>query len=78
MPNFCSRSSTAGDIVCNIGDLLMLWPDDRFKTMFHRVRAPMDPETDYYEPRYSIAFFDQSCECLLMVSIGQSVSKLTT
>lgn len=38
----------------------------------------MDPETDYYELRYSIAFFDQSCECLLMVSIGQSVSKLTT
>lgn len=51
----------AGDIVCNIGDLLMSWSDDRFKSTFHRVRAPMDPETDYYGPRYSIAFFNQPC-----------------
>ncbi|OCK75736.1 iron/ascorbate family oxidoreductase [Lepidopterella palustris CBS 459.81] len=51
----------AGDIVCNIGDLLMSWSDDRFKSTFHRVRAPMDPQTDYYGPRYSIAFFNQPC-----------------
>ncbi|KAK4997554.1 hypothetical protein LTR66_003033 [Elasticomyces elasticus] len=50
-----------GDIVCNIGDLLMSWSDDRFKSTFHRVKAPTDPETDYYGPRYSIAFFNQPC-----------------
>ncbi|KAK4497960.1 hypothetical protein PRZ48_010616 [Zasmidium cellare] len=50
-----------GDIVCNIGDLLMSWSDDRFKSTFHRVKAPTDPETDYFGPRYSIAFFNQPC-----------------
>ncbi|KAK8134887.1 leucoanthocyanidin dioxygenase, partial [Apiospora sp. TS-2023a] len=29
-----------GSIVCNIGDLLMSWSDDRFKSTFHRVKAP--------------------------------------
>ncbi|KAK3112056.1 hypothetical protein LTR53_012077, partial [Teratosphaeriaceae sp. CCFEE 6253] len=43
----------AGDIVCNIGDLLMSWSDDRFKSTFHRVKAPSEPD-DYYGPRYSI------------------------
>lgn len=50
-----------GDIVCNIGDLLMSWSDDRFKSTFHRVKAPTDPEQDYFGPRYSIAFFNQAC-----------------
>ncbi|KAK4903416.1 hypothetical protein LTR27_000347 [Elasticomyces elasticus] len=50
----------AGDVVCNIGDLLMSWSDDRFKSTFHRVKAPSDPD-DYYGPRYSIAFFNQPC-----------------
>jgi isopenicillin N synthase-like dioxygenase len=49
-----------GDIVCNIGDLLMSWSDDRFKSTFHRVKAPSEPG-DYYGPRYSIAFFNQPC-----------------
>ncbi|KAF2769518.1 leucoanthocyanidin dioxygenase [Teratosphaeria nubilosa] len=52
-----------GDIVCNIGDLLMSWSDDRFKSTFHRVKAPSEPG-DYFGPRYSIAFFNQPClEC---------------
>ncbi|KAI7201653.1 Clavaminate synthase-like protein [Hortaea werneckii] len=49
-----------GDIVCNIGDLLMSWSDDRFKSTFHRVKAPSE-EGDYFGPRYSIAFFNQPC-----------------
>jgi len=48
----------AGDIICNIGDLLMSWSDDRFKSTFHRVKAPCEPG-DYYDERYSIAFFSQ-------------------
>ncbi|KAI7458795.1 Clavaminate synthase-like protein [Hortaea werneckii] len=49
-----------GDIVCSIGDLLMSWSDDRFKSTFHRVKAPSE-EGDYFGPRYSIAFFNQPC-----------------
>jgi isopenicillin N synthase-like dioxygenase len=29
----------AGDIICNIGDLMMSWSDDRFKSTFHRVKV---------------------------------------
>ncbi|KAF2732399.1 oxidoreductase domain-containing protein [Polyplosphaeria fusca] len=47
-------------IVCNVGDLLMSWSDDRFKSTFHRVKAPSEPH-DYYGERYSIAFFNQPC-----------------
>ncbi|GAB1740290.1 hypothetical protein NU219Hw_g5404t1 [Hortaea werneckii] len=49
-----------GDIVCNIGDLLMSWSDDSFKSTFHRVKAPSE-DGDYFGPRYSIAFFNQPC-----------------
>jgi isopenicillin N synthase-like dioxygenase len=50
-----------GEIVCNIGDLLMSWSDDRFKSTFHRVKAP-EEEGDYFGDRYSIAFFNQPCK----------------
>lgn len=45
-------------IICNIGDLLMSWSDDRFKSTFHRVKAPSEAG-DFYGERYSIAFFNQ-------------------
>ncbi|ATY61352.1 oxidoreductase domain containing [Cordyceps militaris] len=45
-------------IICNIGDLLMSWSDDRFKSTLHRVKAPCEPG-DFYGERYSIAFFNQ-------------------
>jgi len=48
-------------IVCNIGDLLMSWSDDRFKSTFHRVKAPSE-EGDFFGERYSIAFFNQPCK----------------
>ncbi|KZZ98853.1 oxidoreductase domain containing protein [Moelleriella libera RCEF 2490] len=48
----------ANAIICNIGDLLMSWSDDRFKSTLHRVKAPCDPD-DYYGERYSIAYFNQ-------------------
>lgn len=47
-----------GSIICNIGDMLMRWSDDRFKSTFHRVKAPTEPG-DFYGERYSIAFFNQ-------------------
>lgn len=39
----------------------MSWSDDRFKSTFHRVKAPCEPG-DYYGERYSMAFFNQPCK----------------
>ncbi|KLU88280.1 hypothetical protein MAPG_07267 [Magnaporthiopsis poae ATCC 64411] len=50
-----------GLVVCNIGDLLMSWSDDRFKSTYHRVKAPCE-EGDYYGERFSMAFFNQPCK----------------
>jgi isopenicillin N synthase-like dioxygenase len=50
-----------GEIVCNIGDLLMSWSDDRFKSTFHRVKTPSVVGEDYFGPRYSMAYFNQPC-----------------
>jgi isopenicillin N synthase-like dioxygenase len=36
----------------------MSWSDDRFKSTYHRVKAPCEPG-DYFGERYSIAFFNQ-------------------
>ncbi|KAH0841900.1 putative leucoanthocyanidin dioxygenase [Fonsecaea pedrosoi] len=52
-------------IICNIGDLLMSWSDDRFKSTFHRVKAPSEPD-DFYGERYSIAFFNQPCRDVII------------
>ncbi|CAF1117356.1 unnamed protein product [Didymodactylos carnosus] len=46
-----------GHIVCNIGDMLMSWSDDRFKSNFHRVRAPDLGQNQ--QTRMSIAYFNQ-------------------
>ncbi|ETS85896.1 hypothetical protein PFICI_03921 [Pestalotiopsis fici W106-1] len=54
-----------GSIICNIGDLLMSWSDDRFKSTFHRVKAPEEPGDNWGE-RYSIAFFNQPCKDALI------------
>jgi isopenicillin N synthase-like dioxygenase len=43
----------------------MSWSDDRFKSTFHRVKAPSDP-SDYWGERYSIAFFNQPCRDTLI------------
>lgn len=55
----------AGSIICNIGDLLMSWSDDRFKSTFHRVKAP-EEDGDNWGQRYSIAFFNQPCKDALI------------
>ncbi|KAI9253985.1 hypothetical protein BDA99DRAFT_519528 [Phascolomyces articulosus] len=47
-----------GEIVCNLGDMIMRWSDDKFKSNYHRVRAPRVGE--YQGPRYSIAYFNQA------------------
>ena len=46
------------DFICNIGDLMQFWTNDRFKSTVHRV------VTDGTKERYSAAFFyEPSYEC---------------
>lgn len=47
-------------ITCNMGDMLMRWSDDLLPSNFHRVRNPRPGE--YNGPRYSLAFFCQANE----------------
>lgn len=50
----------AGDIVVNIGDMLMSWSDDQLKSNFHRVRMPEVLPGGKLEDRYSIGWFNQA------------------
>lgn len=65
-----------GAIVCNIGDMLMSWSDDRFKSTFHRVKAPCEPG-DFYGERYSIAFFNQPSKDTLIQGPKRKYPEIT-
>lgn len=65
-----------GAIICNIGDMLMRWSDDRFKSTFHRVKAPTEPG-DYYGERYSIAFFNQPSKDTLIQGPKKKYPEIT-
>lgn len=65
-----------GAIICNIGDMLMSWSDDRFKSTFHRVKAPCEPG-DYYGERYSIAFFNQPSKDTLIQGPNKKYHEIT-
>lgn len=65
-----------GAIVCNIGDMLMSWSDDRFKSTFHRVKAPCEPG-DFYGERYSIAFFNQPSKDTLIQGPRKKYPEIT-
>lgn len=52
-------------ITCNIGDMLMRWSDDQLKSTFHRV-IPRSMASA--RPRYSIAFFAQANEDIMIKS----------
>ncbi|MDQ9832419.1 isopenicillin N synthase family dioxygenase [Acinetobacter soli] len=53
-------------ITCNIGDMLTRWSDDLLPSNFHRVKNPADDE--YQGARYSLAFFCQANEDVLIQS----------
>jgi isopenicillin N synthase-like dioxygenase len=53
---------TATTIVCNIGDMLMHLSSDRFKSTFHRVRAPKMEGDKGEGARMSLAWFNQPCK----------------
>jgi isopenicillin N synthase-like dioxygenase len=52
-------------IVCNIGDMLMSWSEDRFKSTFHRVATPEGTGApgESFGERYSMAFLPSSKAC---------------
>lgn len=62
-------------IVCNNGDQLMRWSDDRLKSTFHRVRLPKQGEPK--GPRYSIAFFNQARSNVVIQGPGKKYPPIT-
>lgn len=65
------------EIVCNIGDLLMSWSDDRFKSTFHRVKTPSVVGLDYFGERFSMAFFNQPCTDAVIQGPGKKYPAVT-
>ncbi|QSZ37884.1 hypothetical protein DSL72_008984 [Monilinia vaccinii-corymbosi] len=78
-----------GEVVCNIGDCLMWWSGDRFKSNLHRVVTPRagkngrgggdeDSGDGYGEEawgdRYSLAFFNNPCEDVIIKEKGMEVT----
>ncbi|CAK7272511.1 hypothetical protein SEPCBS119000_005163 [Sporothrix epigloea] len=56
----------AGEIICSVGDLLMLWSDDRYKSALCRNRTPADPAVDHQGSSYSLAYINQpSRDCMV-------------
>ncbi|MFC3902036.1 Isopenicillin N synthase [Acinetobacter marinus] len=53
-------------ITCNIGDMLTRWSDDILPSNFHRVKNPAPDE--YQGARYSLAFFCQANEDIMIES----------
>jgi isopenicillin N synthase-like dioxygenase len=47
-----------GEIVCNIGDMIARWSDDRFQSKLHRVRKPNANE--YQGPRYALEYVNEA------------------
>lgn len=47
-----------GPIVCNIGDMMMYWSDDRYKSIFHRVVALPEAQPS----RLSCAYFNHAMQ----------------
>eukprot|EP00271_Cylindrocystis_brebissonii_P011917 TRINITY_DN29940_c0_g1_i1.p1 TRINITY_DN29940_c0_g1~~TRINITY_DN29940_c0_g1_i1.p1 ORF type:complete len:328 (-),score=89.42 TRINITY_DN29940_c0_g1_i1:1217-2200(-) len=62
-------------ITINIGDMLMQWSDDRFKSNFHRVRTPRPDE--YTGPRYSLAYFNQANKGSVIVGPKKKYAPVT-
>lgn len=64
-----------GEIVVNIGDMLMSWSDDKFKSNFHRVRTPRIGESQ--KSRYTIAWFNQANENVVIQGPEKKYAAIT-
>jgi isopenicillin N synthase-like dioxygenase len=52
-------SPRQGEIVCNVGDMIVRWSDDRLQSKLHRVRNP-NGEQDYQGPRYALEYINEA------------------
>lgn len=57
-----------GEIVINIGDMLMWWSNDRYKSNFHRVRCPQVGENQ--SERFTVAWFNQANSDIVIQGLG--------
>lgn len=48
------------EIVCNVGDMIVRWSDDRLQSKSHRVRSPTAGEEDYQGPRYALEYINEA------------------
>ncbi|EIM91215.1 Clavaminate synthase-like protein [Stereum hirsutum FP-91666 SS1] len=62
-----------GPIICNIGDMLMYWSDDKYKSIFHRVVAYSGPQPS----RYSCAYFNHASRSTLIKGLEQKYPPMT-
>ncbi|MDR7015184.1 2OG-Fe(II) oxygenase family protein [Acinetobacter sp. 3657] len=62
-------------ITCNIGDMLMRWSDDQLPSNFHRVKNP--EANEYQGARYSLAFFCQANEDVIIESPNKKYPAIT-
>lgn len=49
-----------GEIVCNVGDMIVRWSDDRLQSKSHRVRSPTAEEDEYQGPRYALEYINEA------------------
>lgn len=47
------------EIVCNVGDMIVRWSDDRLQSNAHRVRNPAS-ENEYQGPRYALEYINEA------------------
>lgn len=62
-------------ITCNIGDMLMRWSDDILPSNFHRVKMP--ELNEYHGARYSLAFFCQANEDVIIEGPNKKYPPIT-
>lgn len=48
------------EIVCNVGDMIVRWSDDRLQSKLHRVRNPPSSEIEYQGPRYALEYVNEA------------------
>ncbi|GAN08232.1 2OG-Fe(II) oxygenase [Mucor ambiguus] len=52
-------SPKQGEIVCNVGDMIVRWSDDLLQSKLHRVRNP-NSEQEYQGPRYALEYINEA------------------
>lgn len=73
--NWSPVEANTGEIVINIGDMLMSWSDDKLKSNFHRVRTPGRGENQ--KARYSIAWFNQANKDVIVQGPNKKYEAIT-